>query len=200
MRPVGVVLAGGRGKRIGGDKAVVELDGRPLLLYPLAALSTVCDEVAVVAKRETALPPLGGRAVVWVEPDEPRHPLCGVVHALRLAAGRPALVVAADMPLLDAETLRRICAHPRDGAAAVVPRADGRLQPLCALYTPRALDGLADFDPAVRTADAVAALGIAELECDHAEAFFNVNGPEDVVMASVLRAGRPGGTAEPGPA
>src|SRR4051794_20788061 len=90
--PVGVVLAGGRGRRLGGDKAIVELEGRALIHYPLESLHEVCDDVAVVAKRDTILPPLGGAADLWIEPDEPRHPLCGVAHALRLAMGRPILV------------------------------------------------------------------------------------------------------------
>jgi molybdopterin-guanine dinucleotide biosynthesis protein A len=34
-RPVGAILAGGGGRRIGGDKAIVELHGRPLISYPL---------------------------------------------------------------------------------------------------------------------------------------------------------------------
>ena len=55
---VGVVLAGGPGRRMGGDKAVVALDGRPLLLYPLAALRAAgIADVALVAKRATELPP-----------------------------------------------------------------------------------------------------------------------------------------------
>lgn len=144
-----------------------------------------------MAKRDTALPPLGSSVTVWVEPDEPRHPLCGIVHALRLAAGRPVLVVATDMPLLAEATLREITGTSLDGAKAVVPIVDGRLQPLCALYTRAALAGLADFDPAVRTADAVRALGVVELATEHPESFFNVNGPEDIVMASALRAVRP---------
>src|SRR3954463_162362 len=144
--PVGVVLAGGLGRRLGGDKAIVELEGRPLALYPLEALHEVCDQVAVVAKRDTLLPPLGGLAQLWIEPDTPRHPLTGVVHALRLAAGRAILVVAVDLPLIDAATLRAIAATDPGGAVAVVPRVHGRLQPLCALYTPRALAGLDVFD------------------------------------------------------
>ena len=98
--PVGVVLAGGRGRRIGGDKAIVELEGRPLVLYPLEALHEVCDDVAVVAKRDSLLPALAGVADLWVEPDEPRHPLAGVAHALHLAAGRSVLAVAVDLPFV----------------------------------------------------------------------------------------------------
>jgi molybdopterin-guanine dinucleotide biosynthesis protein A len=185
--PVGVVLAGGLGRRLGGDKAIVELEGRPLALYPLEALHEVCDEVTVVAKRDTLLPPLAGLADLWIEPDTPRHPLTGVVHALRLAAGRAILVVAVDLPLMDAATLRGIAStDPGAGAVAVVPRVHGRLQPLCALYTPRALAGLAAFDEAARATDVVVGLGICEVQPADPTAFFNVNRPEDLLQASVL--------------
>jgi molybdopterin-guanine dinucleotide biosynthesis protein A len=189
--PVGVVLAGGLGRRLGGDKAIVELEGRPLVLYPLEALHELCDEVVVVAKRDTLLPPLAGLADLWIEPDEPRHPLTGVAHALRLAAGRAILVVAVDLPLMDAVTLRAIATADPGGAAAVVPRVHGRLQPLCALYTPAALAGLAAFDHGARATDIVVGLGIREVEPPDPTAFFNVNRPEDVLQASVLVKGPP---------
>ncbi|MDX6685563.1 MAG: molybdenum cofactor guanylyltransferase [Baekduia sp.] len=182
---VGVVLAGGRGRRLGGDKAIVELEGRALVRYPLEALHEVCDEVAVVAKRDTILPPLAGMANLWIEPDEPRHPLVGVAHALRLAMGRPVLVVPVDLPLIDAATLQALLRADRTGVAAVVPRAHGRLQPLCALYCPAALAGLEAFDVTARAIDVVTALGIRELDGLDPMAFFNVNRPEDVLQASV---------------
>ena len=186
MVPVGAILAGGAGRRIGGDKAVVELASRPLLLYPLDALRAVTPEVAVVAKRETALPSLAGEANVWVEPDEPRHPLTGIVHALRLAAGRPVLVVAADMVLLDEHTLLTLLATPLEGAPAVVPRVDGRIEPLCAFYTAEALDALDGFDPGARVTDAVLALAPRLVDFEDATPFLNVNAPEDLLTAAVL--------------
>jgi molybdenum cofactor guanylyltransferase len=97
---IGVVLAGGAGRRIGGDKAIVELEGRPLLLYPLNVLRAVLDDVAVVAKQSTVLPGLDAEIAIWLEADEPRHPLAGIVHALRCARGRPIVVLASDMPFV----------------------------------------------------------------------------------------------------
>src|SRR5581483_281554 len=99
--PIGVVLAGGAGRRIGGSKAQVLLRGRPLIHYPLAVLRAALDEVAVVAKGDTELPELGG-VELWIEPDEPRHPLAGILHGLRRAGGRAVLACAADMPLITA--------------------------------------------------------------------------------------------------
>jgi molybdopterin-guanine dinucleotide biosynthesis protein A len=184
--PVGAVLAGGLGRRLGGDKAIVALEGRPLVLYPVEALHEVCDDVAVVAKRDTILPSLAGVADLWIEPDEPRHPLAGVAHALRLALGRSVLVVAVDLPLMDAATLRAILAVDPEGAAAVVPRVHGRLQPLCALYTPAAMPALTAFDPQARATDVVAAMGVREVTVADETAFLNVNRPEDLLQASVL--------------
>ena len=100
--------------------------------YPLDALREVVGADAyVVAKRDTELPPLGGRAARWIEPEEPRHPLAGIVHALGLSRGRPVLVVAADMPLVTPDAA---AAHRRDAAARRARRPcrapAGRLQPL----------------------------------------------------------------------
>jgi len=186
VKPVGVVLAGGAGRRIGGDKATVELAGRPLLLYPLAAVRAVLRDVAVVAKRDTALPPLDAAVAIWLEPDEPRHPLSGVLHALQRARGRPVLVVAGDLPLLAPSLVRRLARAGARGAPAVVPRAGGRLQPLCARYDAAALPALEGFDPAQRLSDVVTALGPLVLDVDDETSFFNVNRPEDLLQASAL--------------
>jgi molybdenum cofactor guanylyltransferase len=184
--PVGVVLAGGAGRRIGGDKATVELAGRPLLYYALDALSGVVADVAVAVKSDTALPPLPSGTGVWVEPDEPSHPLSGIVHALRFAEGRPVLVCAVDQPLVTAGTLRELLAERPAGAHAVVAHADGRLQPLCALYLPRALADLEDFPPDARATDVVAALNPRLAEFEDRDLFLNINTPEDLLYAAGL--------------
>lgn len=94
---IGVLLAGGRGRRLGGrPKAAVEVGGRPLASYPAAALAGVCSRVAFVAKPGSDLPRLPG-VERWDEPTDPQHPVVGIVHALE-QAGEAVLVVAADMP------------------------------------------------------------------------------------------------------
>jgi molybdenum cofactor guanylyltransferase len=188
--PVGVVLAGGRGRRMGGDKAIVELEGRALILYAVEALHEACDDVAVVAKRDTVLPPLAGLAELWIEPELPRHPLAGIAHALGRTGGRAVLALAVDLPCMDGATLRLIASTDPAGAAAVVPRVHDRLQPLCALYAPAALAGLEGFDPTTRATDVVQALGIREIAVPDPTAFLNVNRPEDLIQAAVCLSGR----------
>jgi molybdenum cofactor guanylyltransferase len=187
--PVGVIVAGGRGRRIGGDKAIVELEGRPLIAYAVEALHAVCDEVVVVAKAGTVLPALAGLSAVWVEPDEPQHPLTGVVHALREAQGRPVLVLPVDLPLMDAGTLRLLLETDPAGAVAVVPRVHGRLQPLCALYRPEALAALEGFAVDGRATEIVEGIGICAVEAPDPTAFANVNRPEDLLQVAVLLTG-----------
>jgi len=139
---IGAVLAGGRGRRLGGGKPGAELLGRPLASYPVAALASACERVAVVCKPATELPQLPGTER-WDEPAEPQHPLTGIVHALERAGG-PVLVCAADMPFVTADACRTLlgAAGAGAGAAAVVAAADGVLQPVLALYAPEALDAL----------------------------------------------------------
>jgi molybdopterin-guanine dinucleotide biosynthesis protein A len=188
--PIGVVLAGGIGRRIGGDKATVELEGRPLLLYPLATMRAAFEDVAVVAKHSTLLPSLDAEVGIWLESEEHHHPLVGVLHALRCARGRPVVVVAADMPFVTRALVTALAHERARGAPAIVPRAAGALQPLCARYDPPALAALTGFDPAARAQEVVAALGPKILTWPDDEPFFNVNAPEDLLQAAALLGAR----------
>jgi molybdenum cofactor guanylyltransferase len=187
---IGAVLAGGAGRRIGGDKAMVELEGRPLLHYPLSVLRAVLDEVAVVAKQSTVLPGLDVEVAIWLEAEEPRHPLAGIVHALRCARGRPVVVVAGDMPFVTRGLVAALSRERSRGAVAVVPLAGGRLQPLCARYEARALGALAGSDLASPVGDVVGALDPRIIEWPDEEPFFSINGPEDILQAAALLSGR----------
>ena len=178
------MLAGGAGRRLGGDKCTVELAGRPLVLYPITALRGVCEQVVVVAKQDTRLPQLEGQAEVWIEPDEPQHPLAGVVHALRVASAKKLLVLACDMPLVPADLLRALL-KAADGPGAVAACGD-IAEPLCACYTKQALKGLEQFAPEDRAIDVVERLGVKRVEWDNCDAVLSVNAPEDVIRAQAL--------------
>ncbi len=187
--PVGVVLAGGAGRRIGGGKAVVELHGRPLISYPVGVLQAALGRVAVVAKADSELPPLPG-VEIWTEPAQPAHPLAGIVHALEGADGRAVVVAAGDLPFLTADLVRTVAEAPANGCPAVVPRAGGRLQPLLARYEPEALAplaaALARQERLGSLTRIVEALLACELALDEEEAFFNVNLPEDLLTATAM--------------
>ncbi|MGP0047804.1 MAG: molybdenum cofactor guanylyltransferase [Solirubrobacteraceae bacterium] len=187
--PVGVVLAGGRGRRLGGDKAIAMLGGRTLAAYPLRALHAVLADVRVVAKPDTPLDGLEGMTV-WREPRFPSHPLVGIVHALALAAPRAVLVCAADMPFVSAAVLARLASADARGAPAVIAARDGALEPLLGRYEQAAAELLA---PGAREGHAplravVASIGprVIDLDGEEPELLFNVNTPEDLTRAEAI--------------
>ena len=178
MGVIGVVLAGGAGRRMGGAKAVRLLNGRPLASYPAVALAQVCDRVAIVAKPGTELPELPGVERWDDEPVEPRHPLTGIVHALERAGGEPVLVCAADMPFVTADGLRALAGA---GTTAVAV-AGGVLQPVLGLYTPDALAQLKRAEPNIPLTRMVEALS-PELVPLPAEEVRGIDTPEDLASA-----------------
>ena len=126
--PVGVILAGGRSMRMGIDKALVPVGGRPMVEWIAAALQVVVDEVVIVGRGESLA---GIPAIPDLRPG-PRGPLAGLVSALHHTAGRSVLLVAVDQPLVQHATLQGL-ADLLDGVA-VVPTDDGARQTTCAAY------------------------------------------------------------------
>lgn len=189
---IGVVLAGGAGRRLdpnGRGKAARHLAGRPLAAYPAAVLASVCERVAVVCKPDTPLPELPG-VERWDEPAEPRHPLTGIVHALE-RAGQAVLVCAADMPLVTAEACRSLLTvAARGGSAATVAVAGEVLQPVFAVYAPSALATLRDAPKSVRLTEAVEALHPVRVALPE-RLMLSVNTPADLDAAeTALREGQ----------
>ena len=143
---IGAVLAGGAGRRLGGGKPTARLHGCALATYPVEALRAVCDVVVVVCKPATALPDLPGTER-WEEPEQPQHPLTGIVYALE-RAHQPVLVCAVDMPWITPDACRTILTAARAGVAdAAVAVAAGVLQPTFGTYGPGCLTTLRAAPP-----------------------------------------------------
>lgn len=127
VRPLGVVLAGGSSRRMGRDKAEVELAGRSMGRWVVAALSAVCPEVVAAGRERLGELPgvpdaVGGQA----------GPLAGLVGVAQRHPDRPLLLVAVDQPWVRTETLRRLSGLLGD--RPVAPVADGVRQTTCAAY------------------------------------------------------------------
>ncbi|KQX62345.1 NTP transferase domain-containing protein [Streptomyces sp. Root1310] len=132
-----VVLAGGGARRLGGaDKPAVRVGGRALLDRVLGACADARTTVVVADPRPTARP------VRWAREDPPgAGPVAALDAGLRHTAADDVLVLSADLPFLAPDTVRRLLAALRAGAAegVLLTDADGRDQPLVAAYRTAAL-------------------------------------------------------------
>ncbi len=117
---------------MGGAKAMVQLGGRPLITYPLAAAKAAGLDAVVVAKRTTKLPPLD--VPILLEPDDPIHPLLGVITALTQFAA--VIAVPCDMPFVQPADLAALAAIA-DDLVTLLPD-----QPFPSLYRATALEQL----------------------------------------------------------
>jgi len=186
---LGVILAGGRGTRLGRAKPVAPLGGRALLEHPLAALQAAELETVVVAKADTPLPPVA--APVWSEPDEPVHPLLGIVTALERADGRAILACACDLPFVTPELVGWLAEMDEP---LVLPESGGRLHPLFGRYAGSLAaplrEALARRAPLQETVAALDARIVGEDELrpfgDPGRLLFNVNTPADLARAEEM--------------
>ena len=127
----GVVLAGGASRRMGRNKAFLELDGRPLLAVVIERLAEVCAEVLVVAGDVDLY---AGFGVPVVGDRFPGVGALGGLHAgLDVASFELALVVGCDMPFLDPALLRAFAAWA-EGYDVALLRQGEQVEPLHAAY------------------------------------------------------------------
>ena len=131
----GLLLTGGASRRMGTDKALIEVDGERLVDRAAAVLSAVASPVVEVGPGWSRLPA--------VREDPPGSgPLAALSAGAAALRSRghdgPVLVLAVDMPRVGVELLRLLAGRAGPPATAV-PRAGGHPQPMCARYGPDVL-------------------------------------------------------------
>lgn len=137
----GLVLAGGRSRRMGTDKGGLDYHGVPQVRWAFGLLLRHCESAVVsVRDSEQASEPVYAGLPVVLDLEPGAGPAAGLVAALRRDPRSAWLVVAADMPLLDDELLRELVAQ-RDpaGIATAYRHSDGTLEPLCTIWEPSSL-------------------------------------------------------------
>jgi molybdenum cofactor guanylyltransferase len=127
----GLLLAGGRGTRMGRDKAEIEFEGQPLARRVADVLAEVAGRVLVASGDGNRLAWLGLDQIADVLPDA--GPLSGIVAGLERSETALVAVAAVDMPFASAP-LYRLLADRWSGQDAVVPVSERGREPLHALY------------------------------------------------------------------
>lgn len=187
-RVSGLLLTGGRSRRLGADKARLVLDGETLADRAATRLAAVCETVVEVG------PGVTGRPQVSEQP-----PGAGPLAALAAGGGAlrqlgwdgNALLLAVDLPNVGVPLLELLRDWP--GASTVVPEASGRLQPVCARYGPEALLAASSLvTGGVRALNALLDVGDYDVvpertwrETAPPDAFADVDTPEDAARLGI---------------
>jgi molybdenum cofactor guanylyltransferase len=131
MKTSAVVLAGGESRRMRADKAGLTLGGRTLLARTVATLAGITDDIIVVGRTAAR----GHDQGVRVVPDDVPNvgPLGGLLTGLRRIRHPHAIVVACDLPFLNAALLRYLASLANE-FDAVVPEVGGHMQTAHAVY------------------------------------------------------------------
>jgi molybdenum cofactor guanylyltransferase len=179
----GFVLAGGRSSRMGQDKALLVLGGEPLVRRAVRMLGTICTEVAVAGGTDDLT--RFGRVIPDKNPG--CGPLGGIVSALEQSSFEWNLFLPVDAPFVPASALEAMLARTRGfEGVCVMPRVDGVLQPLCAVYSRRAVEALQRelSNGRWKVTLAIEAAGQVEIVDFEDERWFaNLNTPEEFAEA-----------------
>lgn len=184
-----VIQAGGQSRRMGQDKGLLLLAGKPLVRHVIDRAGSLGDELWITTNRPQAYAFLG--VPTASDPQPGLGALVGLRTALRAARGDTVLVVACDMPFLQPNLLRYLLSRAAE-ADVIIPRRGGEFEPLHAVYRrgclghvesalERGESRMISFFPDVRLLT-VEETDLAAYDPEGLS-FFNVNTPNDLALA-----------------
>jgi len=187
-----VILTGGRSTRMGRNKALIPVGGKPLIAHAIDGLSAVFTRILLSANDPETYQPFGFPVVQDVEPEW--GALAGVHAGLLVAPTEWIFALAVDMPLVEPAAIRAVLAHVAPNVAAVIPHGHGFHQPFHAAYGPESLNILREHkDQEYHVhdfAEDARVLHLSEEEMKAVspslECFLNANTPEDLEEIAVL--------------
>lgn len=132
----GLVLAGGKSRRMGRDKALLLRDGKSQLAHMVSLLDAVVDRVFVSARSDQTADSERSRFDLIVDRHDDMGPIAGILSALQEYPQADWLVVACDLPNIDHATLRFLLENVSENQPFTAFRSshDGLPEPLCAVY------------------------------------------------------------------
>ena len=141
------VLAGGRSSRMGSDKALLQIGGMSLLQIALAKAREVSPSTIIVGSHDRYAQ--YGEVIEDIIPG--CGPLGGIHAALSSTISELNLILSVDMPLMSSDFLRWLLEFAAAcEESAIVPAAQGRTQPLCAVFR---RTGVTQVENALRTGE-----------------------------------------------
>jgi len=187
----GLVLAGGESRRMGHDKALLVREGQSQLSYIVSLLESVSDAVFVSARSDQQADAERGQFETITDRYENIGPVAGILSAMDEHPQVDWLIVACDLPNIDADTLRFLLQHRSydHPFTAFKSSYDGLPEPLCAIYTADSGSLIREFvdDGIVCPRKMLINSDTMLLQQPHPGALDNINTPDDLA-GSVLEA------------
>ncbi|HTT02399.1 MAG TPA: NTP transferase domain-containing protein [Steroidobacteraceae bacterium] len=189
----GLVLAGGRSKRMRRDKAALEFHGRRQLEWAVGLLEPVVERAFVSVRADQTDDPVRARFARIVDRHTDIGPIAGIAAAQQEHPRVAWLVLACDLPLLDRPTLEHLlqARQPQRQATAYRSSHDGLPEPLCAIYEPSSSAAVSAYIESGRQCPRKFLLqaDVALIDEPNPRALDNVNTPEEygATMAALGR-------------
>ena len=196
-----IILAGGKGKRLGQEKAWVKFEGQTLLERSISRLGSLVSQVIVVRAPGQKLPVdcISGRLTVVDDLYLGKGPLVGIYSGLRVCAGGGGFVVACDMPFVNPGFVRYII-DLSPGFDVVIPRFGELLEPLHAFYSVRCIETIGEMIESGHTKarDLLKKVKVKYVEKDEIlrldpekTSYFNINTKIDLNKAELIATSLP---------
>lgn len=199
---LGVVLAGGQSRRMGGtDKALVAIAGKPLIAHVAERLAPQVGAMAINANGDARRFDRLGLPVFADTVTGHAGPLAGVLAAMRFAAAQNGnfthvATAATDTPFFPADLVARLAESATTPDTIAMATSNGNRHPVFALW-PTALAG--DLESWLAGTDTFKVMAWVKrhrfapvefgLAPDGADPFFNINTPEDLATAERVAVG-----------
>lgn len=192
MKIAGVVLAGGQGRRMGGvDKAMIELDGRPLMAHVLERFAPQVETVAINANGDNTRFAAFDAPVLADDEEDFAGPLAGVLVAMRWAKSQGCthvLTAAADTPFFPDALCEMMKAQVNAPDTIVMAVGSGRIHPVFALWPVHLADALYAYlrvENMRKILTFAERYSLVEVNFDGVaeDPFFNINTPDDLALA-----------------
>ena len=143
----GLVLAGGRSTRMQQDKAALSYHGSTQLDWAMELIKPFVAQAFVSVRPDQVKDPVRAKYPQVVDTHENLGPIAGIVAAQALHPEAAWLVLACDLPFLDAATLKHLLWARQTDRLATAYRSshDGLPEPLCAIWEPGSRDAVAAY-------------------------------------------------------
>jgi len=175
----GIILAGGNSTRMGTDKGLMQLGGRPMIQHVIDPMAKVCQRILIVSDN----PMYGMFGFELVEDEQPDYgPVMGILSGLRQSKTDRNLVLSCDAPFVTFELMKQLVLLS-DKADVVGAHSTKGIHPLIAVYNARCLPAferaVAEGEHRLRTV--IKELRVEELRVEDDAVVRNVNRMEDLV-------------------